>query len=208
MFACKQNPNPLWNNLLLFPPHHRFSSMTSLICLKYSRIYSSHKALELDIPSKRRKFLLIPTEPVPSLPSLCIKATFLKMSQLYLILMTCPYPLIAWCVWFNLPCSSFSFSNTYDHLVFYSLFITLFILTLQGKIIFFNFFCSVLTFKCPEQWFRHLSEKWMIKKKTHLRMESRKSDAAGSGREVQEGGDIRIPLANSCWSTAETNTIL
>ena len=25
-------------------------------------------------------------------------------------------------------------------------------------------------------------------------MESRKSDAAGSGREVQEGGDIRIPI--------------
>ena len=29
-------------------------------------------------------------------------------------------------------------------------------------------------------------------------MESRKSDAVGSGREVQEGGDTCIPMVNSC----------
>ena len=28
----------------------------------------------------------------------------------------------------------------------------------------------------------------------------------GDGREVQEGGDICIPMADSCWYTAETNT--
>ena len=28
------------------------------------------------------------------------------------------------------------------------------------------------------------------------------------GREVQEGGDIHIPVTDSCWYMAETNTIL
>ena len=31
-------------------------------------------------------------------------------------------------------------------------------------------------------------------------------DGVGSGREVQEGGDICIFLADSCCSMAETNT--
>ena len=30
----------------------------------------------------------------------------------------------------------------------------------------------------------------------------------GGGREVQEGLDMFIPMANSCWHMAETNTIL
>ena len=30
----------------------------------------------------------------------------------------------------------------------------------------------------------------------------------GGGREVQEGGDICIPVADSCGCMAETNTIL
>ena len=30
----------------------------------------------------------------------------------------------------------------------------------------------------------------------------------GGGREVQEGGDICIPVADSCWYMAETNAIL
>jgi len=30
----------------------------------------------------------------------------------------------------------------------------------------------------------------------------------GSGREVQEGGDIRIPMADSYGCMTETNTIL
>ena len=33
-------------------------------------------------------------------------------------------------------------------------------------------------------------------------------EGVGGGREVQERGDIRIPMANSCWCMAETNTIL
>ena len=39
-------------------------------------------------------------------------------------------------------------------------------------------------------------------------MESRKSDAVGSGREVQEGGDTCIPTASSCRCMVETDTIL
>ena len=33
-------------------------------------------------------------------------------------------------------------------------------------------------------------------------------DGEGGGREVQEWGDICIPMADLCWSLAETNTIL
>ena len=33
-------------------------------------------------------------------------------------------------------------------------------------------------------------------------------DGVESGREVLEGGDIYIPMADSCWCMAETNTIL
>ena len=34
------------------------------------------------------------------------------------------------------------------------------------------------------------------------------SDGAGNRRGFQEGGDICILVANSCWCMAETNTIL
>ena len=33
-------------------------------------------------------------------------------------------------------------------------------------------------------------------------------NGVGDGREVQETGDIGIPMADSCWCLAETNTIL
>ena len=33
-------------------------------------------------------------------------------------------------------------------------------------------------------------------------------DGEGGGREVPEGGDICIPMADSCWYMAETNTKL
>ena len=33
-------------------------------------------------------------------------------------------------------------------------------------------------------------------------------DGVGGGREVQEGGDISIPMADSCCCMAKTNTIL
>ena len=33
-------------------------------------------------------------------------------------------------------------------------------------------------------------------------------DGVGGGREVQEGGDICIPMTDSCLCVVETNTIL
>ena len=30
----------------------------------------------------------------------------------------------------------------------------------------------------------------------------------GGGREVQEGGNICVPMTDSCWCMAETSTIL
>ena len=33
-------------------------------------------------------------------------------------------------------------------------------------------------------------------------------DGVGGGREVQEGWDIRVPMANSVWIYGRTNTIL
>ena len=33
-------------------------------------------------------------------------------------------------------------------------------------------------------------------------------DGEGDGREMQEGGDICIPMADSCWYLAENNKIL
>ena len=33
-------------------------------------------------------------------------------------------------------------------------------------------------------------------------------DGEGNGREVQKGGDICIPMADSCWRLTENNKIL
>ena len=33
-------------------------------------------------------------------------------------------------------------------------------------------------------------------------------DGVGDGREVLKGGDICIPMADSCWSLTENNKIL
>ena len=33
-------------------------------------------------------------------------------------------------------------------------------------------------------------------------------DGVGGGREVLEGGDVCIPMVDSCWGMAETNIIL
>ena len=33
-------------------------------------------------------------------------------------------------------------------------------------------------------------------------------DGVGGGMEVQEGGDMCIPVVGSCWCMAETNTTL
>ena len=33
-------------------------------------------------------------------------------------------------------------------------------------------------------------------------------DGEGDGRDIQEGGDIGIPMADSCWGLTENNKIL
>ena len=33
-------------------------------------------------------------------------------------------------------------------------------------------------------------------------------DGVGTGKEIQEGRDVCLPVADSCWYMAETNTIL
>ena len=33
-------------------------------------------------------------------------------------------------------------------------------------------------------------------------------DGVGEGSGIQEGGDLDIPVADSCWCVAEANTIL
>ena len=33
-------------------------------------------------------------------------------------------------------------------------------------------------------------------------------DGVGGGREVREGGDMCIPMADSCWYMAETDTVI
>ena len=42
------------------------------------------------------------------------------------------------------------------------------------------------------------TEKWPFKKDSHR---------VGGGKEVQDGGGISIPMTDSCWCMAETNTI-
>ena len=59
----------------------------------------------------------------------------------------------------------------------------------------------------PSNWqrpFFHISES-LSRLKNHIHLE--RWDGVGSGREVQEGGGIYIPMADSCWSRADTNTI-
>ena len=36
----------------------------------------------------------------------------------------------------------------------------------------------------------------------------RRGDGEGDGREVQEGGDICIPMADSCWGLTENSKIV
>ena len=56
------------------------------------------------------------------------------------------------------------------------------------------------------------SEKKERKRKTHyswLDIHNLEGwDGVAGERKVQEGGDIHIPMADSCWCMAETNTIL
>ena len=50
--------------------------------------------------------------------------------------------------------------------------------------------------------------KWLRELKQGLCNNLEGWDGEGDGREVQEGGDICIPMADSCWYLAENNKIL
>ena len=49
---------------------------------------------------------------------------------------------------------------------------------------------------------------WLRKLKQELCINLEGWDGEGDGREVQKGGDIRIPMADSCWGLTENNKIL
>ena len=49
---------------------------------------------------------------------------------------------------------------------------------------------------------------WLRKLKQGLCINLEVWDGVGDGREVQKGGDIRIPMADSCRGLTENNNIL
>ena len=49
---------------------------------------------------------------------------------------------------------------------------------------------------------------WLRKLKQGLCINVEEWGGEGDGREVQKGGDIGIPVADSCWSWTENNKIL
>ena len=49
---------------------------------------------------------------------------------------------------------------------------------------------------------------WLRKLKQGLCINLEGWDGAGDVREVQKGGDICIPMADSCWEWTENNKIL
>ena len=49
---------------------------------------------------------------------------------------------------------------------------------------------------------------WLRKLKQGLCNNLEGWDGEGDGREVQEGGDICIPMADSCWYLTENNKIM
>ena len=49
---------------------------------------------------------------------------------------------------------------------------------------------------------------WLRKLKQGLSVNLEGWDGEGDGREVQKGGDICIPMADSCWGLTENNKIL
>ena len=63
----------------------------------------------------------------------------------------------------------------------------------------------ITIYKIDSQWEFAL---WLRKLKCGLCDNLEGWDGEGGGREFQEGGDIGIPMADSCWCLAETNTIL
>ena len=51
-------------------------------------------------------------------------------------------------------------------------------------------------------------EAWRGKQKFSSQWQPRGMGWKGRGREVHKGGDTCLPMADSCWCTAETNTAL
>ena len=49
---------------------------------------------------------------------------------------------------------------------------------------------------------------WLRKVKQRLCINLEGWDGEGDGREVQKGGDVCIPVADSCWGSTENNKIL
>ena len=49
---------------------------------------------------------------------------------------------------------------------------------------------------------------WLKKLRSGALWQPSRWDGVGGGREAQEGGDICLSRADSCWYMAETNTIL
>ena len=49
---------------------------------------------------------------------------------------------------------------------------------------------------------------WLRKVKQRLCVNLEGWDGEGDGREVQKGGDVCIPVADSCWGSTENNKIL
>ena len=49
---------------------------------------------------------------------------------------------------------------------------------------------------------------WLRKLKQGLCVNLAEGDGEGDGREVLKGGDICVPMADSCWGLTENNKIL
>ena len=49
---------------------------------------------------------------------------------------------------------------------------------------------------------------WLRKLKQGLCINPERWDGEGAGREVQKGGGICMPMADSCWGLTENNKIL
>ena len=49
---------------------------------------------------------------------------------------------------------------------------------------------------------------WLRELKQGLFIHLERWDGKGDGREAQKGGDVCIPMADSCWGLAEKNNIL
>ena len=49
---------------------------------------------------------------------------------------------------------------------------------------------------------------WLRKLKQELFINFKGLDGEGNGKEIQKGGDICVPMADSCWGLTENNKIL